>query len=127
MGRWFYGNISPSSQCSSAHEKNRTPGSNRFYNALLEYPNCQDNLQRQMAGRGIRLKHVPCPWNLFEHALVGQDYAFADEASAAAPGDYVALESLEDLILVCSACPSRVGRISGDIPRGAAFDILQDS
>ena len=101
-------------------------GSNRFYNAPREYPNCQDNLLRQMADRGIRLEHVPCPWNLFEHALVGQDYALADEASAAAPGDYVELEALEDLILVCSACPSRVGRISGDLPRGAAIDILQD-
>ena len=54
------------------------------------------------------------------------DYTLADEASAAAAGDYVELEALEDLILVCSACPSRVGRISGDMPRGAAIDILQD-
>ena len=100
-------------------------GSNRFYNAPHEYPNCQDNLLRQMADRGIRLEHVPCPWNVFEHALVGQDYALADEASAAAAGDYAELEALEDLILVCSACPSRVGRISGDMPRGAAIDILQ--
>ena len=79
-----------------------------------------------MADRGIRLEHVPCPWNVFEHALVGQDYALADEASAAAPGDYVELEALEDLILACSACPSQVGRISRDMPRGAAIDILQD-
>ena len=55
---------------------------------------------------------------------MGQDYALADEASAAAPGDYVELEALEDLILVCSACPSQVGQISGDSPRGAAIDIL---
>ena len=101
-------------------------GSNRFYHAAHEYPNCQDNLLRQMESRGRTLQHVPCPWNLFEHALVGQDYALEDEASASAPGDYVELEALQDLILVCSACPSRVGRISGDTPRGAAIDLLQD-
>jgi uncharacterized protein YcgI (DUF1989 family) len=58
--------------------------------------------------------------------LVGQDYALADEVSAAVPGDYVELEALQDLILVCSACPSQVGRISGDVPRGAAIDIVRD-
>ncbi len=101
-------------------------GSNRFYQSTREYPNCQHNLLEQMAGHGHRLEHVPCPWNLFEHALVEPGYRLVDEASAAAPGDYVELEALADLILICSACPSLVGRISGDMPRGAAIDLLPD-
>lgn len=100
-------------------------GSNRFYQSPREYPNCQNNLLEQMARQGHQLVHVPCPWNLFEHALVERGYLLVDETSAAAPGDYVELEALVDLILVCSACPSLVGRISGDTPRGAAIDILQ--
>lgn len=98
--------------------------SNRFYRSAREYPNCQDNLLRQMSARGHELVHVPCPWNLFEHALVERGSVLVDEPSAAAPGDYVELEALVDLILVCSACPSLVGRISGDTPRGAAIDVL---
>jgi len=99
-------------------------GSNRFYGSSREYPNCQDNLLKQMSAQGQDLVHVPCPWNLFEHALVGQGSVLVDEVSAAAPGDYVELEALADLILVCSACPSLVGRISGDRPRGAAIHVL---
>ena len=101
-------------------------GSNRFYGSSRESPNCQDNLVEQMLALGHRLLHVPCPWNLFEHALVEPGYRRVDEASAAAAGDYVELEALVDLILVCSACPSLVGRISGDRPRAAAIDLLPD-
>lgn len=45
-------------------------GSNRFYQSSREYPNCQNNLIAQMSDRGHHLVHVPCPWNLFEHAPV---------------------------------------------------------
>ena len=41
-------------------------------------------------------------------------------------GDCVEPEALEDLIMVCSVSPSRVGRISDDMPCGAAIDILRD-
>ena len=99
-------------------------GSNRFYQSLRETPNCQENLIAKMAEMGNQLIHVPCPWNLFEHALVDVNSRLSDEASAAKPGDYVELKALEDLVLVCSACPSLVGKISGDLPRGAAIDIL---
>ena len=101
-------------------------GSNRFYQSSREYPNCQNNLITQMSDQGHHLAHVPCPWNLFEHALVEQGSKLVDEVSAAAPGDYVELQALMDLVLICSACPSLVGQISGDTPRGAAIDIQQE-
>jgi uncharacterized protein YcgI (DUF1989 family) len=99
-------------------------GSNRFYQSSREYPNCQDNLMRQMAKSGQPITHIPCPWNLFEHAIVKKGSNLVDEAAAAAPGDYVELKALMDVYLVCSACPSLVGQISGSKPRGATIDIL---
>ena len=98
-------------------------GSYRYYEAERDTPNCEDNLLTQLTLRQFDSRHVPCPWNLFEHALVGADSTLADEPSAAKAGDYVELEALVDLLLVCSACPSTVGQISGGQPRGAAIEI----
>lgn len=79
---------------------------------------------KQMATLGHPITHIPCPWNLFEHALVEDGTRLVDEASATAVGDYLELKVLMDVYLVCSACPSRVGQISGNQPRSAAIDIL---
>jgi uncharacterized protein YcgI (DUF1989 family) len=98
--------------------------SNVFYGAPANHPNCEDNLKGVMAERGVDLAAIPCPWNLFEHALVAPDGSLSDEASAARPGDYVELRAEMDLVLICSACPSTVGDISGGEPRGVAVDIL---
>ena len=99
-------------------------GSNRFYGAEQIEPNCQNNLMQQLASHGHRSSHVPCPWNLFEHALVKNGSTLVDETSAAAAGDYIELEAWMDLLIVCSACPSQVGQISGHQPRGAAIEII---
>jgi uncharacterized protein YcgI (DUF1989 family) len=101
-------------------------GSNRFYESSREYPNCQNNLMKQMGALGKPMVHVPCPWNLFEHALVEEGLKLVDEVSATAPGEYIELEALMDIVLVCSACPSLVGQISGEKPRAAAIDLLTD-
>lgn len=99
-------------------------GSNRFYGNSRLTPNCQDNLVGQMALQGFELTRVPCPWNLFELARVSAGGELVDEPSAAGAGDYVELEAQMDLLLVFSACPSVIGRISGASPRGAAIDLL---
>lgn len=98
--------------------------SNVFYGAPANHPNCEDNLKAVMAARGVELVHIPCPWNLFEHAPVRADGSLIDEPSAAKPGDYVELTAAMDLVLVCSACPSVVGDISAGQPRGAAIVCL---
>jgi hypothetical protein len=98
-------------------------GSYRYYGADHDTPNCEDNLVAQMLLRHFALAHVPCPWNLFEHALVAADSTLVDEPSSARPGDYVEIEAVVDLLLVFSACPSTVGRISGGQPKGAAIEI----
>jgi len=97
---------------------------NVFYGVAQSHPNCEDNLKAVMAERGVRLSRIPCPWNLFEHAPVAADGSLSDEPSAAKAGDYVELRAEMDLVLVCSACPSTVGDISGGEPRGAAIEIL---
>lgn len=98
--------------------------SNVFYGAPNTHPNCEDNLKAAMAVRGVALDQVPCPWNLFEHALVAPDGSLSDEPSAAEPGDYVELQAEMDIVLIFSACPSTVGDISAGQPRGAAIDCL---
>lgn len=100
-------------------------GSNVFYGAHNTRPNCQDNLIGEMAERGHILSSIPCPWNLFEHALVVDGARLKDEPSAAIAGDYVEFKAEMDLLLVCSACPSLVGSISGDQPKAAAIDLLR--
>jgi uncharacterized protein YcgI (DUF1989 family) len=97
-------------------------GSYRYYGSGPDTPNCEDNLVAQLALKYFDLVHVPCPWNLFEHARVAPDSTLSDEPSAARPGDYVELEALVDLLLVFSACPSTVGNISGGQPRGATIE-----
>ena len=69
---------------------------------------------------------MPCPWNLYEHADVDPAGELHDRPASAAAGDYVELVCLVDLILVCSACPSRVGAISGAdrAPRGAEIVVV---
>ena len=100
--------------------------SNRYFGAPEPTPNCEDNLRTALAEQGIHTAAVPCPWNLYEHADVDAEGRLHDRPASAAAGDYVELECLMDLILVCSACPSRVGAISGAgrAPRGAEVVVL---
>jgi len=99
-----------------------------FYGVEPPAMACEDNLRAVLAGQGIAWPGpVPCPWNLFEHAPVVEGMKLVDEPSAAVAGDYVELEALMDLILVCSACPSTVGDISGSVPRGAAIHLVERS
>ena len=101
--------------------------SNRYFGAPDPAPNCEDNLRNALAAQGIRTAAVPCPWNLYEHADVDSAGELHDRPASAAAGDYVELACLMDLVLVCSACPSRVGAISGAdrAPRGAEIVVVQ--
>ena len=97
----------------------------RFYGVEPPAMACEDNLRAVLAGEGISWPgSIPCPWNLFEHAPVVEGMKLVDEPSAAQPGDYVELVASMDAIVVCSACPSTVGAISGEAPRGAELVLL---
>ena len=101
-----------------------SPGSNEFYRQPVSHPNCENNLKTIMRSHQRRLKSIPCPWNLFEHAVVVDSNTLKDEQATVRPGDYLELEAAMGLLLVCSACPSVVGNISGQAPRGAAIEVL---
>lgn len=97
----------------------------RFYGVEPPAMACEDNLRAVLAGEGSSWSGpIPCPWNLFEHAPVVAGMKLVDEPSAAVAGDYVELAARMDLIVVCSACPSTVGDISGGVPRGAEIQLL---
>lgn len=97
---------------------------NRFFGMTSTRPNCEDNLKGVMADRGVCLGPIPCPWNLFEHAIVRPDGSLMDEPASATAGDHVELRAETPVVLVCSACPSSVGNISLGTPRGAAIELI---
>ena len=96
----------------------------RFYGEGDNHPNCQDNLFNALSEQGLEPQSIPCPWNVFEHALVDEKMKLSDLPASAQKGDYIELIAEQDLILVCSACPSLVGSISGERPAGALLDII---
>jgi uncharacterized protein YcgI (DUF1989 family) len=98
-------------------------GSNNFFQSTSPYPNCQNNLQNILNDRGIVLSSIPDPWNLFEITRVTKNNGLVDVAATAKVGEYVELLAEQDLLIVCSACPSTVGEISGSKPRGAGVDL----
>ena len=98
--------------------------SNRFYGQPDSHPNCEDNLKTIMQAHGRFLQEIPCPWNLFEHAIVLDGNNLKDEPASAKAGDYVEFKATMALLLVCSACPSEVGKISGDVPKGASIEVF---
>ena len=99
-----------------------SPGSYKFYNEPPPPTNCQDNLQNALSNYSIDPPFILCPWNLFEHAYIKNDNSIIDKPSTAKQGDYIELEAQQSLIIVCSACPSKIGNISGLEPRGATVE-----
>lgn len=97
-------------------------GSYRFYGKGDNHPNCQDNLIAELEEHNFASTAIPCPWNLFEHALVNSDMTLSDLPASVRKGEYVELTMLMDVLLVCSACPSTVGGISGRAPTGALIE-----
>jgi uncharacterized protein YcgI (DUF1989 family) len=77
------------------------------------HPNCRDNLLRLFQARGVEAAVVPCPWNLFMDIRVGENGRLSDRPSSAEPGDYIELEALASILLVCSPCPQEQIPISG--------------
>jgi uncharacterized protein len=92
------------------------------------HPNCRDNFLRLLAARGIADAVVPCPWNLFMDIPVGDEGRLSDRPSSAAAGDFVELEALADIVVVCSPCPQDEIPISGvgRPVRGVRWRLVRD-
>ena len=79
-----------------------------------DHPNCRENFLALLGAPDDPAAIVPCPWNLFMDIPVGAGGQLSDRPSGARAGDYVELESLMDLVVVCSPCPQDKIPISGE-------------
>jgi uncharacterized protein YcgI (DUF1989 family) len=99
-------------------------GSYEEYGQGPGHPNCRANFLAALSERRMAPAVVPCPWNLFMDIPVAPDGRLSDRPSAARPGDYVELEALTDIWVVCSPCPQAKIPISGigRLPRGLRWE-----
>ena len=102
-------------------------GSYEEYGQGSGQPNCRANYLTALSERRMTPAVVPCPWNLFMDIPVAPDGRLSDRPSAARPGDYVELEALADVWVVCSPCPQEKIPISGigRPARGLRWELLK--
>lgn len=100
-----------------------SPGSYQYYGVTAQHSSCQHNCFSELARYDHHPDSIPDPWNLFENTIVNPDLSLQDQPSRAQAGEYVELVATMDVIVICSACPSTVGNISGDRPRGAIIEV----
>ncbi len=102
-------------------------GSYEEYGQGSDHPNCRANYLAAVSDRYMAPAIVPCPWNLFMDIPVAPGGRLSDRPSAARPGDYVELEALADVSVVCSPCPQEKIPISGigRPPRGLRWELLR--
>lgn len=66
---------------------------------------CSANLAEAMAALGHEVEVTPQPVNFFTHTRVEPDGKLVSPPNPVAPGSYVELEALMNLIVVVSSCP----------------------
>jgi uncharacterized protein YcgI (DUF1989 family) len=75
------------------------------FGVVGHHPSCSENLVRVMAERGLEVPVVPQPINFFTNTTVTVDQRLVSPPNPVAPGAYVVIEALVDLICVVSSCP----------------------
>ncbi|MDN2565751.1 urea carboxylase-associated family protein [Aquibium sp. A9E412] len=76
-----------------------------FFGFVGPHANCSDNLVTAMKRFGHAVPHVPQAVNFFAKSHVAEDGKLTSPPNPVAPGAYVEVEALIDLICVVSACP----------------------
>lgn len=76
-----------------------------FFGHKGPHANCADNLLTSMRRFGYELPVVPQAVNFFAKSHVAEDGTLSSPPNPVAPGAYVVVEALMDLIVVVSACP----------------------
>ena len=108
------------------HDFLLTPCSPEMYRLLYgfdDHPSCFANLSRHLGPRGIGPDDIPTTFNLFMNVQFAEDGKISVEPPLSEPGDVIALEALEDLVVGLTACPSEttnggaVGPIDFEIVR----------
>ena len=85
------------------------------------HPNCTDNLLSVMRDEGVILRYVPCPFNLWENAIIVPDRRQVIRPPVSKPGDHIMLRAELDVIVVLSACPQDMALTNG--PDGKPKDV----
>ena len=76
-----------------------------FFGHKGPHASCAENLQTAMRRLGHEIDVIPQPVNFFTHTRIEPDGKLVSPPNPVAPGAYVELEALMDLICVVSSCP----------------------
>jgi hypothetical protein len=82
--------------------------------AVGHHDNCTDNFAAALRELHHGVVATPCPLNLFMNIPVGADGVVEFRAPVSDAGQYVALRTRMDAILVFSACPMDLSPINGE-------------
>lgn len=75
--------------------------------------NCSDNISDALESYGIERRPGWPAINFFWNTWVDPQFHLMTAESHSRPGDYVAMEALEDLVCVSTACPDDIDPING--------------
>lgn len=75
--------------------------------------NCSDNISEATAPFGIAPRRAWPAINFFWNTWVDPHHHIQSDESHSRPGDYVAMEALDDLVCVSTACPDDIDPING--------------
>lgn len=76
-----------------------------FFGHKGHHPSCSENLCIAMRRLGYQIDVIPQPVNFFTNTMVTPDGRLISPANPVAPGAFVQLEAVMDLICVVSSCP----------------------
>ncbi len=90
------------------------------------HPNCRDNLNAALKDLGASPLGFPDPINLFQNTpITDLEGSRETRESLAAPGDYVLLRALTNLVVVVSACPQDMTALNGWKPKELLIEVYE--
>lgn len=95
----------------------------RLLDAPAGHANCADNFRAALAAIGIEVERVPAPLNLFMNIPWHEDGRLEFLPTVAAPGDFVELAAVAEVVVVMSACPMDMNPINGYEPADIGVEL----
>ncbi|MEM6759157.1 MAG: DUF1989 domain-containing protein [Pseudomonadota bacterium] len=75
--------------------------------------NCSDNISAALAPHAVRPRRAWPAINFFWNTWLDDHHHILTEEAFSRPGDYVAMEAMDDLLCVSTACPDDIDPING--------------
>ncbi len=75
--------------------------------------NCSDNISEALAAYGVKPRAAWPAINFFWNTWLDDHQQILTEESHSRPGDYVAMQAMQDLVCVSTACPDDIDPING--------------